>query len=202
MTNTSDPQNSRGRRTRAALLNAIAEIVEADGFDALTMGEVAKRAGVSRRAVYLHFANRPDLIPALHDHVVEELGLVDSLEHVWNAANGPEALREWAYHLARVHTNVLEVDRAVRYSQQSDPVVRQYRLDTAERQLDNCRFIIGMLADEGNLSPEWTVEDAVDMLWSLVSTDMMDALINERNWDSDKFGVKLAFMLERTFLNG
>ena len=69
-----DPQNVRGRRTHAALLRAARDLIEQDGFAALTMASVAERAGVSRRAVYLHFAGRTELLAALYRH----LGFVES----------------------------------------------------------------------------------------------------------------------------
>src|SRR5690242_17802927 len=53
---TSEPgTNVRGRRTRAALLAATREVLEEGGFEELTMTAVAERAGVTRRAIYLHF---------------------------------------------------------------------------------------------------------------------------------------------------
>lgn len=61
----SAPQNARSRRSRAALLDATRELITEGGFDALTMAAAADRAGVSRRAVYLHFATRAELVTAL-----------------------------------------------------------------------------------------------------------------------------------------
>jgi AcrR family transcriptional regulator len=38
------------------------------------MAAVADRAGVSRRAVYLHYASRAELVTALFDYVSEQEG--------------------------------------------------------------------------------------------------------------------------------
>lgn len=193
------PQNSRSRRTRSALLAAIAEIVETEGFDALTMNAVADRAGISRRAVYLHFASRSELIPALHDYVIEEQGLEESLARVWAETDPVAALDEWAAHLVRVHLQVLAVDRAVRYTRRSDPDVEAYHRSVAERQRRSCRHLIEQLAEAGALAPEWTVDRAVDMLWALISTDMLEALHDESGWDTATLRDHLAFLLRRTF---
>jgi AcrR family transcriptional regulator len=195
-----EPQNARGRRTRAALLQAISEIVESQGFDGLTMNAVADKAGVSRRAIYLHFRSRADLIPALHDYAVEKLGLEDSLERVW-AQETPEAtLDEWAAHLTRINLRAMGVDRAVRYTRHSDPDVEAYRRGVAERQRRNCRILIEGMHEAGRLHPQWSVDDAVDMLWSLISTDMLEALADECDWDTGKVAERLGFLLRRTFL--
>ena len=60
------PQNARSRRTSGALLHATRDLIDEQGFEALTMAAVAERAGVSRRAVYLHFSTRTELVTALY----------------------------------------------------------------------------------------------------------------------------------------
>src|SRR6266516_4545079 len=65
------PQNARSRRSRAGLLDATRELITEGGFDTLTMAAVAERAGVSRRAVYLHFRTRAELVTALFGRLGE-----------------------------------------------------------------------------------------------------------------------------------
>ena len=59
-------QNARSRRTRLALLAAARTLVEREGVPAVTMASVAEHAGVTRRAVYLHFSTRAELVTALY----------------------------------------------------------------------------------------------------------------------------------------
>lgn len=54
---------SRERR-RETLLEVAAEIVEKQGWAALTMSALAERGGTSRQLVYLHFANLEELLAA------------------------------------------------------------------------------------------------------------------------------------------
>src|ERR1700736_1584436 len=103
------PSNARSRRTRAALLVAALALLQEHGFEALTIGAVAERAGVSRRAVYLHFASRSSLMGALFDHVAETAGLEASLRRVRAAPDGAAALEEWAHHEATFHAGILGV---------------------------------------------------------------------------------------------
>jgi AcrR family transcriptional regulator len=50
---------------RAAILAAAAEILEKEGLAALSLREVARRAGVSHNAPYRHFPERESLLAAL-----------------------------------------------------------------------------------------------------------------------------------------
>jgi AcrR family transcriptional regulator len=50
---------------RAGLLVAAREKLEDEGLEALSLREIARRAGVSQAAPYHHFASKPDLLAAV-----------------------------------------------------------------------------------------------------------------------------------------
>ena len=72
---------------RRALLDAAFEILKADGPSALSLREVARRAGVSHQAPYHHFPSRGHLLAALAEEGFEHLA--ESLERVQAAATDP-----------------------------------------------------------------------------------------------------------------
>ena len=55
---------SRGD-TKAALIRAALELIEAEGVEALTLRSLAARAGVSRQAPYIYFADKRALLAAV-----------------------------------------------------------------------------------------------------------------------------------------
>lgn len=199
MKSIADPENARSRRTHAALLDATRSLLEESGFEALTMTAVAERAGVSRRAVYLHFDSRTDLVTALFRHVAEVEGLEASLRPVWQAPDAISALDEWARHLARYHPRVIAVDRAVERVRHIDPDAARHRDIVVRAQLSSCRKLAARLDEEGKLAPPWTIQTATDMLWALISTDMIDGLINDRNWSRNRLAKGLATAFRSTF---
>jgi AcrR family transcriptional regulator len=194
-----DPSNARSRRTRAALLDATREILEQRGFESLTMAAVAATAGVSRRAVYLHFASRAALVDALFQHIAEHEGLDDSTRRVWAAPDGAAALDEWARHLAQYHGRLLAVSRAVERVRRGDADAARHRRRVVRAQLANCRRLAARLDQEGRLAPPWTVDSATDMLWALISTDMIEGLLVERRWSRRRLAEHLAVLLRSTF---
>src|SRR5262249_59462689 len=52
-------------KTRRALLDAAADLLDAGGPEAVTLREVGARAGVSRNAPYRHFADKEGLLTAV-----------------------------------------------------------------------------------------------------------------------------------------
>lgn len=194
-----EPGNARSRRTRAALLDATRSLLEEHGFESLTMGAVAERAGVSRRAVYLHFDSRAALVTALFEHVALTEGLEASLRPIWQAGDAVTALDEWARHLARYHPRILAVDRAVERVRHTDRDAARHWERVVEAQLSSCRRLATWLDGEGRLAPPWTVESAADMLWALISTDMIQGLLRDRAWSRTRLAEHLALLFRSTF---
>jgi AcrR family transcriptional regulator len=67
------PQQDRGKRRVAALLEAAAVEFAHVGYDAATMKAIAKRAGASIGAVYQYFPNKEAIVSALRTQYVNEM---------------------------------------------------------------------------------------------------------------------------------
>lgn len=193
------PANVRSRRTRTALLAAARALLEEGGFAALTMGAVAEHAGVSRRAVYLHFGSPSALIGALFDYLAEAEGLQASLRRVREAPDALTALDEWARHEATYHAGILAVARALEHAGRDNPEAAAWRKRIADYQLADCRMLAQRLAAEGRLAPGWTVAAAADMLWALISTEMLERLLVDRRWSPQRYARLYAQLLRNAF---
>jgi AcrR family transcriptional regulator len=195
-----EPANARSRRTRALLLATARSILERDGFDALTIAAVAERAAVTRRTIYLHFGSRGELVAALFDWVAGTEGLDASLSRVWQAPDAASALDEWAAHLARYHPKLLAVDRAVQEVWRHDPDAAAHRRRVNSEKLAVCRRLVQRVTDEGRLAPPWTADSARDMLFALIASDMIEALLTDRRWSHRRLAGHLSVLFRATFL--
>jgi AcrR family transcriptional regulator len=77
---------------KPALIEAAAEILEAEGLAGLTLRAVARRAGVSRQAPYNHFRDADDLVAAVAESAFRDL--LRSLEEVWREGGDERLLQE------------------------------------------------------------------------------------------------------------
>jgi AcrR family transcriptional regulator len=166
------------------------------------MTAVADHAAVTRRAVYMHFGTRAALIGALFDYNAEVEGLEDSLKRVWEAPDAVSALDEWAAHVARYHPRLLAVDRAVERVRHHDADAAAHRRRVVAAKLKNARRLVSRLAEDGRLAGPWTVDSAGDMLFSLTSSDMIEALIVDRRWSRQRLADHLALLFRSTFVAG
>lgn len=59
------PKGDKRARTRAALMEAARQLTREKGFEAVTLEDVARRAGMTSGAIYGNFRNRQDLFLAI-----------------------------------------------------------------------------------------------------------------------------------------
>lgn len=66
---TSKPtQETKGERTRAAILDAALRLVSKAGLDGLTIGTLADDTGMSKSGLFAHFGSREELLLAVLEH--------------------------------------------------------------------------------------------------------------------------------------
>ena len=195
-----EPQNARSRRTRVALLEAAREVVERDGLPALTMATIAERAGISRRAVYLHFESRGQLVSALFDYVNEQEDLPSSLQRIGEAVDAAGMIAEWAAHVGRYHPRIARVARAVQRVRDIDEdAARHWRLIQDDWQR-LCRRVARRVRDDGCLAAPWTAETMAAMLQALMTLDVLETLVDERGWSPVEYADHLRETALATFL--
>lgn len=88
-------QADRREATRAALLRAARELFAAKGFTGAGREEIVERAGVTRGAMYHHFASKEDLFRAVFEQVEGEVLEVVATAAM-SAADPLEQLRQGA----------------------------------------------------------------------------------------------------------
>jgi len=64
MSDSPTPRGDKRQRTRRALIAATLAVVEERGFAGASLEEIARRAGMSRGAIYSNFADRSELLMA------------------------------------------------------------------------------------------------------------------------------------------
>src|SRR5918997_7062785 len=68
-----DRRAERGEATRAALVDAARELFAERGYSAVGTTEVVERAGVTRGAMYHHFADKKDLFRAVYEQAEQDV---------------------------------------------------------------------------------------------------------------------------------
>ncbi len=87
----------RNTATRAKIRRALTELIVEKGFDALTVSDITRRAGVNRGTFYLHFVDKFDALEQLEDELIEKLR--EALVHPGAAREAQNACDMFPYPL-------------------------------------------------------------------------------------------------------
>jgi AcrR family transcriptional regulator len=90
MTAVRPPKQRRSRESYERVLDAAHALLEENGFEGLTVQEVAARSGVSVGAIYERFGNKETLLQAVHARLME------SMSAVGDGAGDPAAMADGA----------------------------------------------------------------------------------------------------------
>ncbi len=192
--------SSKNKDTRTRILEAAWHLMEDQQGRSASMSEIAKEAGVSRQALYLHFDSRIELIAATVHYVDEVKGLDERLKAFEAATTGIELLEAcieiWGnyipeiYGLAKVLINTRDSDEAAAMAW--DDCMGSLR--------SACQQTIEKLSQENILAPEWTEKEATEMFMAMISVQNWEQLTVERGWSTKQFVDQTKVLLKRTFV--
>ncbi|MFE3652742.1 MULTISPECIES: ScbR family autoregulator-binding transcription factor [unclassified Streptomyces] len=180
-------QQDRAIRTRRMILEAAASVFDDRGYDRATIAEVLERAGVTKGALYFHFASK------------EQLALAVLNEHVLDIAVEPQQIRLQEF---------VDAGQVLAYRLRNDPIQRgaarlaveqgSTHLDRKQSMLSWTRFVEGLLSearDRGEIMESVNVRDTAELfVGAFAGLQMMSHALTNRA----DLGHRLAVFFEHT----
>ncbi len=173
--------------TRIRILDAALDALERGDVQSLTMAGVAKIAGLSRQAVYLHFENRAGLLIAVVRHADNRHGHGELARPMDEAGSAPELLQRFAKFLAEYNPRIHKVARAAYELRSSDPAIEAAWKDRAAARRAGGRRIAEFVSNAGELAEEWTVPAAGDWITSVAQPRHWEELVVDLGWSKKRF---------------
>lgn len=184
--------------TRHQILSATWELIEEGDAD-VRLSDVGARAGVSRRAIYLHFGDRAGLLAALVEFMDEAIDVRSLAEPVWSATSSEELLAAVVAFYTHLNPRVDAVARLLEARPQ-DAAARAAWRSRMEMRRQIHRDIFGRIVDDNTLASEWTMETAADVLHSMMLPAAWRELIEEVGWTAEECQAHLTTAVRRLFL--
>jgi len=186
--------------TSDQILEAASALMTKRGGADVTMAEIAKAAKLSRQAVYLHFADRAQLLLSLARYVDEKRGIGEEIRKLQEASSGVEALRIVVSIQVRMNPGVWAIARAVDAVRRTDADAEKSWQDRLQHRLEGCREIVGRLQQEGSLKKGLDAQAATDLLWSITSLRMWEDLVLDRGWTPQQYEKRITALLQSALL--
>jgi AcrR family transcriptional regulator len=185
--------------TRRRILQATWELLEQQGAG-VTLVDVADKAGVSRQAVYLHFADRSGLLVALVDYIDLSLGAVQLRAHIHGGATGVESLQRWIQTMSWYTAKIDRVTQVLESSQYQDKALAAAWRDRMGRRQTHIRSIVERIAAEGRLDERWSVDTAVELLYVVTMPGPWRELTRELGWTAEQYTQNLTRLVQSALL--
>ena len=159
------------------------------GYYDAGLGAIAKKAGVSRQAIYLHFPVKAELLTALHLHIFAR-DVVPALERhpVLDAVSALDALDAMIALDVEVVSKVWRIHEILQMARRQHPEVEATLRPREEKRYGELLDLGRRLEREGALPPNIDIGTFADMLWGLMSAGTYRSFVVERDWSLDQFG--------------
>ncbi|MEU8684051.1 ScbR family autoregulator-binding transcription factor [Streptomyces sp. NPDC048611] len=166
-------QQDRAIRTRRLILEAAASVFDEQGYDRATIAEVLERAGVTKGALYFHFASK------------EQLALAVIEEQVVDIAVEPQTIKLQEF---------VDSGQLLAFRLRSDPIQRgaarlaveqgSNHLDRKQSMLSWTRFVEGLLNDarsRGEILESVVVQETAELfVGAFAGLQMMSQALTNR----------------------
>lgn len=183
--------------TRTRILEASWKLLETRPYSSVRMSDIARRAGISRQALYLHFGTRAELLIATTRYIDRVKNVDARLQASRMAATGRERLVAFVDAWGNYIPEIYGVGKALLAMRDSDEAAALAWDDRMRAVREACEAIVRALETEGALAPDYSPEQATDLLWSLLSVRHWEQLTLDCGWSQRVYIETLSTLTQR-----
>ena len=164
------------------------------------MNDIARAAGISRQAVYLHFPSRAALLIATTRYIDQ----VKEVDERFAASRSAGSARErldafiaaWGDYIPEIHA----VARALIAMQDHDEAARAAWADRLEAIREGCQAAVEALERERLLDSALSVKEATDLMTGMLSVEQWQHLRERCGWSQARYVAVMQDRLGRMLL--
>lgn len=170
--------------TRTRILNSTWKLLEASDGSGVRMADIAKDAGVSRQAVYLHFPTRSDLLIATTRHIDTVKEIDERLTASRTAETGVDRLDAFIDAWGNYIPEIYGVAKALLALKDTDEAAAAAWDDRMRAFRQGCHAVVQALKKDGVLSSGLPPKQATDALWAMLSVRQWELLTSDCGWSN------------------
>jgi AcrR family transcriptional regulator len=186
--------------TRTKVLQATLHVLESAPEKMPRMSDIAKAAGISRQALYLHFESRTDLLIEATRYQDRLLDVDTHLAPSRKASSGAERLDAFVMAWCTYIPKIWSVGRALLTLGATEPeaqaAIDQRMADVRE----GFEAAVRALEAEGALPPGLDTRRATDLLSMLMSFRNWEMLTQDCGWSQAQFGLAMQALAKAALL--
>ncbi len=192
--------SSDNPETRDRILKAALKLLEASQGKGVRMTDIAKRAGITRQALYLHFSTRAELLIATTYYLDELKGVEERLVPSRTAQTGIERLDAFIEAWGTYIPEIYGIAKALLAMRDTDAAAAKAWDDRMQDMRQGCEAAISALNSDNMLSPDHSPNQATDILWTMLSVRNWEQLTIECGWPQERYIETLKSLARRIFV--
>ena len=192
--------SSGNPETRKRILKAALKLLEASRGKGVRMTDIAKRAGITRQALYLHFSTRAELLIETTYYLDEVKGSEERLVPSRTAQTGIERLDAFIEAWGNYIPEIYGIAKALLAMRDTDEAAAKAWDDRMQDVRQGCEAAIDALNSDNMLSPDHSPDRATDILWTMLSVRNWEQLTIECGWPQERYIETLKSLARRLFV--
>lgn len=201
-------RRQQAARTRTDILGAAGVVFRESGYAGVPMATIATKADVAVETIYRVFGTKASLFRAVVEAAVaggaaRAETLVEARPAIRAIIEEPDPRRQVALYAATqpgIHRRSGPLLRALSAAAVSDRDLAKLWATIEDARLAGQARFAGMLAERGALRAEVDADGARDLVWTLCSLAIYDALVGARGWSEERYRDWLTEALVRELL--
>ncbi len=186
--------------TRDRILKATRALLEAGLGKGVRMTDIARRTGITRQALYLHFSTRAELLIATTFYLDEIKGTEERLVPSRTARSGRERLDAFIEAWGGYIPEIYGIARALMAMSDTDEAAEKAWAQRMQDVREGCEAAIDALDQDKMLVPDYSPEQATDILWTMLSVRNWEQLTIDCGWPQARYIETLKSLARRLFV--
>ncbi len=179
--------SSKNTETRERILESAWKLLASSQASAVRMSDIAKQAGISRQAVYLHFPTRAALLIATTRYIDGVKNIDARLTKSRSASEGLERLEAFVEAWGNYIPEIYGVASAFIAMQTKDEEAGAAWADRMSAVRHGCEAAVEAVARDGRLTPTLSSKEATDLLWAQLSVENWAFLRHHCGWTQARY---------------
>lgn len=188
-------------KTRKKILQATLKLLTANEGKGVRISDIAKKAGITRQGLYLHFENRADLLIAATKFFDEQKDISSRLAPSRNASSGRARLTAYIEAWCNYIPEMYGTAKALLILSERDEAAETAWQQRMQDMREGCEAAILALDRDGQLSPFLPVEAATDLLWTLLSIRNWEHLVQDCGWSQESYVATILTSAHQLFIH-
>lgn len=173
--------------TRNRILACTWKLLEEEADHAVRMVDIAKSAGLTRQAVYLHFPTRAELLTATTKYIDEIKDVDARFSKIRSAESGTDRLEAFIEAWGNYIPEIYGVAKALMAMKDQDEEAAAAWNDRMQAVRHGCDAAIKQLAKDDDLTKDITKKQASELLWTLLSVRNWEQLVIDCGWSQKAY---------------